>query len=144
MGAAMGMALDSDQTFEFPLTGKQTVLVFRFLTGREWFRVARMMDETFHIESDAKTLEQLLEAFAIGLVGWQVEGKPYDPTELDDVLTFADALELRRELLSRMTLAELDRKNSARQSQSASKSSAATAGTDSTTAGTQSAKPSVA
>jgi len=137
----MGLAIDPDQTFEFPLTGKQTVLVFRFLTAREWLQVSRMFDESFTIEDNAKALEKMLEAIKAPLVDWQIEGKPYDPSELDNVLTYADAVELRHNLLAKMTIEEHDRKNSVRQLQSASQSSVATATTGSMTAGTQQAKP---
>src|SRR5258706_8660791 len=146
----MGLALDTDQTFDYVLendqdkTGDKPTFVFRFLSARDWAKVRRMFDQADKDENDGYVSGNI-EALRIPLVSWRnvvLDGKvlAFNPDDLDLVLSAADLGELSVSLLGKMTQEEFERKNSARQLRSASRNSVVTAGTGSTTAETRPAK----
>jgi hypothetical protein len=137
----MGLALDTDQTFDYVLEndqdkpGDKPTFVFRFLAARDWAKVRKMFDLAAKDDDNGGYVNGCIQALRIPLVGWRNMPLEYNPDNLDLVLTAADLGEFSAALLGKMTQEEFERKNSARQLRSASKSSVGTAVTESTIAG---------
>src|SRR4051812_21964265 len=112
----MSLALDPDQTIDYQLVtdvpkgDKGPTFVFRFLSTRDWAKVARLFQEADAATNEQDHLRLLYEALRIPLVDWRNMGIPFDPNELDRVTTPADMVEMRSEMLNRLVFSEIDRK----------------------------------
>src|SRR5687767_4470376 len=97
----------------------------RFLTCRQRSQVAQKVAEARDAAKDAEKCEALLrEALAIGVVGPVKEGMPCTLDNVWAVLSPLEMWELADQYPDKVSLSELDRKKSERQSPSSSAASA--------------------
>lgn len=94
------LALDPRETYEVRLpTDPRAVFVFRHMTLREFRRAGKVYDRGIDRTFDGM-LDDLLAAIRMNLVGWreiisaQGAAIPYDPENLEDVLTHQEAWDL--------------------------------------------------
>lgn len=114
----MPLGLDPDATVELWLDSdadkpieSRPVFLFRFLTCRNVRQVQDLRKQA--IDSQVDTLKLIDEALLIGLAGWRnMNGIPFSPEAINDVLTPQEKWELVCEFPSRINLTESDRKNS--------------------------------
>lgn len=123
----MPIALDPEARVEVVLapeagpaegaTAPGAAVVCRFLTARQLLRVEQRLAEA-HVASRADKTESavtlLLEALAEGVVGWKhMPGDQGDfaVAKLAEVLTVTEMFRLAYQMMSAVTLGEIDRKN---------------------------------
>lgn len=123
------------------------MLVFSLPTVEEWEAMSALFyDSDKVMDDDRKMVELQCQAINMVLVGWKHitdkndEPIKFDPSKLKSIIRHMDLMEIRGNLLEKLTTAECDLKNSVWQSQLALKKSAATAETERTTPKVESAK----
>jgi len=119
----MPIALDPDSTFEVVLESDQNkpkenqpTFTFRVLTGRDWLRVTQLSDKAETGEDSVKLVYQSIQ---VGLVGWRNMVKPdgseipFEPKDLDAILTPAEANEMLEHLMNqRLSLGDKKKSDS--------------------------------
>ena len=120
----MPLAMDPKQMFKVVLrtdedkpVESQPRFIFQFLTGREWKALARLREGFNELPTGPAGFDVVCDAVRVGLCGWENitdrqtgEMIPYNPAELDSVITFSESLELFFLLLSRATMDSSDKK----------------------------------
>jgi len=121
----MPIALDPKRTFTVTLESDRDkpvetrpLFVCRYLTARQWKEIARLQDGIDESAGGAEALERIIEAIAMGLVGWENmiapdgERVPFDAHDLDTLLTMPEAMELFQKMLAQQQLTGADAKKS--------------------------------
>lgn len=116
----MPLGLDPDATVEVWLESdadkpmeNRPVFLFRFLTCRKIRQVQEIRKRALESKDDAEFVKLVDEALSIGLAGWRnMNGIPFSPEAVDDVLTPREKWDLVCVYPSKITLTEADRKNS--------------------------------
>jgi len=141
----MPLALDPEKKFDLVLETdaerppeERPTFVFRFLTGREWKKVAAIQESIDEGMKGSEAIDRIFEALALGVVGWRnIRGRdgrpiPFAAESLDLALTVKEAAELAARMLAQTDAGGEDRKKSASPSPSASENSAAAPADDAT------------
>lgn len=116
----MGHALDTNETFEFVLLndkdgpeGVTPTFLFRFLSVRQYTQMVKLLNDSRNEKLPfEKTLAKILEAVRIPLAGWRDMGREYNASDLEEVVTTYELLEMRERLPVEMTFSEADKKKS--------------------------------
>lgn len=103
----MPLALEPNETFKVVLEHdtkkakeKQPFFEFRYLSGREWKKIAKQADKMEDSIDGAAAIDKVFDIIRSGLVGWDnmfgPDGKKisYQPKELDRIVTLTEAQEL--------------------------------------------------
>lgn len=136
----MAVAIDPNQTHRYVICTDRTkpieeqrALVFYFPTAREQRQIARLFDESGEKGNAEKSMELHCQAVKLILAGWenfrdrQGELVPFDPSNLDAILSDNDLIELNARLLKELSASEMDKKKFALSLLFSSASSAASA-----------------
>ena len=129
----MPRPLDPSDTFDVVLASDvgrspKPAFVFRAATGREWRRMAVALDN--RPADVGQGVDEVFEAIRVTLVGWKNiadrdgQAVAYEPANIDEVISFAEAVELLRGALNEGRLNPEDKKKSASSDSSAVESSA--------------------
>lgn len=139
------LALDPEATFELVLEtdqdkpeGERPTFICRYLSNRDWQRIAHVNDNMQQIKEDASGVEEVLERLADALdravVNWRNmtdpqtgEEIPFSKENINRVLTVREVSELLQKVMKRNQLGPDAKKNSASRSPGSSEKSAATA-----------------
>jgi hypothetical protein len=130
----MPRALDPNQTTEIILAADKdnpqpARFIYRALNCREWAekskRWAAVADQQIH-----DCIDELVKIGQIGLVGWKIEGVPFDHAKLGEIVTPFELQEMIGIHLYGERLNAEDKKNSESPHSSNGDSSAATASQD--------------
>ena len=105
----MGIGNDPDATFKLSLEmdmeipeADRPTFTFRYVTGREWKRIATTYDNLSDAENGAIGFDRVLDDIRTVLVGWHNfadrDGNAieYDPASMDELVNPMEALELAR------------------------------------------------
>ena len=99
--------------------------VFRYLSGRDWKKLADIIDEVGQSDLGAAAYDRLLDGIRLALADWRNMADPdtgreipYDPADLDRILNVSDAWELAYGVLGAQRPTADDRKKSESQSPS--------------------------
>ncbi len=129
--ARITLVLDSDK--DKP-AAKQPGFVYAFLTGRRWRDVARAVDGFDEGDGMEAGLDRIYTAASVNLIGWRNlidpqtgEEIPFDPANLEEILTPQEAIELANRLLTACKPDGADLKNSGSRSRTSSGKSAKSA-----------------
>ena len=120
----MPLEVDARRTFPYVLIEdralpepEQRALLFRFVSARDDAKINAAFQGAFvGAESDTVVVARVLDGVRVGLVGWRGfkddagSGVPYDPADLDAVLTTQDVMDLHVNLRAAMAGTEMDRK----------------------------------
>jgi hypothetical protein len=103
----MPIALEPDSVYDVVLSTdsgkpleKRPTFVFRYLSSRKWKELTRLADGFETNKSGAGAIDSVFSVIRMVLVGWRnmtgPDGKeiPYNPDEIDDLVTPAEAMEL--------------------------------------------------
>jgi hypothetical protein len=136
----MPVGLDPTETYRYVIStdrskpeGERPALIFHFPTCREVRKIGNLLDESEKAATLDEGISKRCEAIRVILVGWEHfkdrQGNliPYNPDELDNVLSDADFTELNARLLTEMSASELEKKRYALFPQSSTGSSAQSA-----------------
>ena len=136
----MGIGNDPDATFKLSLEmdmgipeADRPTFTFRYVTGREWKRIATTYDNLSDAENGAIGFDRVLDDIRTVLVGWHNfadrDGNAieYDPASMDELVNPMEALELARNVLQQMTPTGTELGNSGSPLQSVSEKSATNA-----------------
>jgi hypothetical protein len=122
----MPVALDPSEVYRYVISTdrskpeeKRPTLLFHYPTLREARKIANLFDQSDRAKSTDESVQLRCDAVRVILVGWENftdrDGTPipYDPNELDAILTDTDITELHARLLGDMALSEREKKVSA-------------------------------
>jgi hypothetical protein len=139
----MPVAFDSTQTFRYVIStdrdkpeAERPSLIFHYPTCRETVLIANKFDEVENSKSVEESIKIRCDAIRIILCGWENfrdrKGDlwPYNPSQLDSVLTIMDFEELELKLINASMFAEAEKKRRVLWPQSPTASSAPPASTD--------------
>lgn len=113
----MGFAVDTESVFEFVLDadkGKpadaRPTFLFRYPSLRDFKRIAALFAESESATDPDEMIAKATGGISHRLCGWRNMGTPYDPANLEAVITSADMWEMRNRLLGEMTISESEKK----------------------------------
>ena len=93
---------------------------YRLMSSREHKKVNQLFREADTTGDDDGYLDKVFEGIKVGLVGWHNQRVPFtgpdDIDNVDDVMTPADAWDMRNRLLGELMLKQMDKKKSVWQS----------------------------
>ena len=96
----MPLALSPDETYDVTLSGDPSgaSFTFRYLTARQ-FRQTMHLSQDVDERDTGELLDDLVDAIATNLVGWDVVDHagnpvPFDPDALQDILTVGELWDL--------------------------------------------------
>ena len=109
----MPLALDKNKTFRVVLQSdkdkqedKQPYFIYRYLTGKQWRKLATLQDSMEDCNTGEKAVDCIYEAAATGLIGWgnMVDGDAdsfisFDVDKLQEVIGPIEAQELIQRIL---------------------------------------------
>ena len=120
----MPLVLEPNATYDVVLSSdagkpkdKQPTFIFRYLSGREWKKLAKLSDEFDQKTSGEKALDLVFRAIKMVLFGWRNMNGPdgkeieYNPDELEAIVTPGEAVELMQAAVSQQPSIE-DKKKS--------------------------------
>lgn len=121
----MSLAMDPAQTVDVVLPtqeGKDDKIVFiaRHLTARQRLRHSELMQTAYTAPSIAESLERVLDAIMLHVIGWRNKTVEFSRDALLDTLTVSELDELAAAALNQTMLTEAERKNFVWQSRSRS------------------------
>jgi len=106
------IALEPNETFEIVLKsdeGKpregQPRFIYRYLTCRQWRRLARFQDQLELQKNADNVMDAIIEAATTNLIGWvniidtQTGPVPFDIKKFEDIVTMFEAQEIILKLL---------------------------------------------
>ena len=136
----MPLALEPNATYDVVLSidadkpeDRRPTFVFRYLSSRKWKELARLTDKFEKDDSGEAAIDAVFDVIRMVLAGWRnmigPDGKeiPYNPAELDDMVTPAEAMELMMAAEGQVPNVE-DKKKLESQSQSSTGRPAKSAG----------------
>jgi hypothetical protein len=115
---SMPISLDPTARFELVLSGDKDkspapAFQFRYLTGREWMKVATIADSVATSTGGAEALEKIFAVIKVPLVGWSNMGQhDFDAGKLEDIINPDEAKELLEGIMSHIRPSGDDLKNS--------------------------------
>jgi len=127
----MPRALDPNQTTEVILASDKADenparFIYKALNCREWKEKHKRWQEAANKPAEEQ-VDELIAVAKIGLIDWKIDGRPFDPAELDTCITPFEANEITAIHLWGERLDAEDKKNSVSPHSSNGDSSAATA-----------------
>ncbi len=136
----MPVGLDPQETFDYVISTDRAkeeklrpTLIFHYPTAREQRKVAHLFDSAAEARTVEESFMRRADAVRVLLVGWNNfrdrhgNDIPFDPDELEAVLSDHDMTELDARLLNDLSLSELDKKKFVLFARSSSENSAANA-----------------
>jgi hypothetical protein len=119
----MPIALDTAEIFRYVFSTDrekpkevQPTLLFHYPTCREVRKIANLFEQSDKAQSIDEAIKLRCDAIKVILAGWEHftdrAGNviPYDPNELDSILTDTDFTELNAKLIKSMSASELEKK----------------------------------
>ena len=132
----MPLALDPNATWRFVLPTDRGVaentpaFIFRHLTGRQWTALDARLRGLSEMDRGADGFAAQLDEVKKYLAGWENMGRPYDPADLDEVISGpGEAWTVLFGILGGSGVSQADRKNSVPPSSGPSATSAPVAPT---------------
>jgi hypothetical protein len=112
----MPRALDPNQTTEIILAADKdnpqpARFIYRALNCREWKEKHRKWATAYNLTGEAQ-VDEILSTAKIGLVGWEIEGIPFDHNKIEELVTPFEADEMIAIHLYGERLNAEDKKNS--------------------------------
>jgi len=118
----MPLTCDPAATFEVVLSGDaakpepRPTFIFNIMTARQWKTLADFNDDFELAAGSVEKLDLCFTAIRLALAGWRDiadrHGRPipYDPDNLDELLTWFEAVELMQAAVSQQRLSDDDKK----------------------------------
>jgi len=125
----MPIAINPDSTFKYVLfsdRGKENkpAFILRYLTSRQWRKIAKMSEDFETSGGAEKVLDKALDVIKSCLVGWENMSIEFNFDKIEDILVPVEITELMQAAISQMPTVE-DKKKLDSQSPSDTGSSAA-------------------
>lgn len=115
----MPLALDPNATWRFVLPTDRDVVentpafVFRHLTGRQWTALDARLRVLSEMDRGGDGFLAQLDEIRKYLTGWENMGRPYDPADLDEIISGpGEAWAVLFGILGGSGVSQADRKNS--------------------------------
>lgn len=101
----MPRLLDPQSSFNVVLKsdeGKdpEPYFTFQALSVRTFNEVVEKYESIDELQTDMAQVNAIVDCLKVGMTGWGNMGREFDPDQLDDILTIAEAVELLEQMLS--------------------------------------------